>query len=115
MQKSTPPEWIGWHPDLAREAANGHDLQIGQTLGQLLAEGSHQSRLLERISDHMHSLPADIARLMPQPLPPSPPPDRLSWGEKLQLLAAVVMVIFGLMGKVSAQQIADWLLKQSGG
>lgn len=115
MHHSTPPDWSNWPPSSRAMPGhmNGHDLQLGQTLGMLLAHSDRQTRVLEQISDRLDDLPENIARALPAP-PPTPPSARLSSRETAQLVLAAVIVVLALAGKVTIQEAVQLLAKPLG-
>ena len=132
----TPPDWHVWPPSSPRQV-NGHDLQLGSALGQLLAATHQQTRTLERISDRIEELPdliADSIHSAPggrsfvapgdSPSGSRPPGAGVSAGAGIPpgLLAALTvrdvmmlaiaggMLILVLMGKATLREVIDALI-----
>lgn len=91
------------HWDAARShppaGLNGHDLQIGQTLGRLLEQNSAQTRMAERIVDRLDQLPERIARAIKPERSSSPPRDPLSWKDTIQFALAAAILLSALLGR----------------
>ena len=128
----TPPDWPGWPPSSPHSwPVNGHDLQLGSALGQLLAATHQQTRTLERISDRIEELPERITdviqsapggrlaeRESPGATKSSPPGAGIPPGllaaltvrDVMMLAIAGGMLILVLMGKATLREVIDALI-----
>ena len=121
MPQSQGPDWAYLYPPGMVPASSmhvmppsGNDVYQGHMFGTLLAHNERQTRALERMADKIDDLPGEIARALPggqpssmqqaQAPPSTPPSDRLSWKDRVQLLLAVAFVLAALFGKVSWQE-----------
>lgn len=119
MHRSIPPDWAHWPPNWPPPApVNGADLQIGQTMGQLLVHNEQQTRVLHGIAARLEDLPDRIAKAMPPPPapapPPSPPSDKLSSKDRAQLVLAALVVLAAISGRVPLQEAWQVLAKLYG-
>lgn len=108
MHHSTPPDWRASRPTFHHDESNGHQFEIGQSLGLLVAQSHQQIRVLEQISHRLDGLPVEIADAMPKP--PTPPSAPLSLKDRIYLMLAVAIVVLALLGKIAVHEAAQMLL-----
>lgn len=108
----TPPDWSRPHQTgYPPPHMNGTDLQLGQTLGQLLVHNASQTQALERICQRLEHLPQDIAQIMPKPTPSRAP---IPLRDIIQLIMAAVIVFLAVIGKMTVLEAVGILGKPFG-
>lgn len=108
------PHYPAWPPS-APPAMNGHDLQLGQTLGMIQRSIEFQTDTLREVSATLRELPHAIAAALPPAPQPIPRRELLTFAQKLQLAGALLAVAGTLTGKAAWQHHGESLMRAPAG
>lgn len=79
---------------------NGHSLQLGQVLGQVLQQSERNGHFLEQMAGELKLMPYKIAAAVKDDKPPAQPRPRMAALEWAQLLLAAAIVAGAMAGRI---------------